>query len=288
MKRFFGVSPAFLLSLYGNDFIPEQVVEAVGIIKDLGFDSFQCEIVKKDKIALWEKGGAVKVYQAAHEANLNISQFVAHLMMDYFSNQDVLCSQEGLDEIRHILDICNLLNFKGQITVPVGPFDGIAKLSAEKRSYYTEKLIEKFRKIHEFVACTGNKMAVEVQPGSLIAGLDNIKYFINAVADDVGYNFDTGHAWASGALNLADFPEVLSAKIYGTHLCDNDGIINDSLCPGEGTINWEEVIHNLLESEYNGSWDLEIFTKPELTKENYLKGKNYLIGLLSEEKAVGS
>lgn len=284
MEQTFGVSPAFFLSLYGNDFIPEQVVKAVDIIKSLGFEAFQCEIVKEDKLSLWENGGAKKVYDAACQSNLVISQFVAHLMMEYFANREVLCSLRGIDEIKRIVDICDIMQFKGQITIPVGPFEGISELSAEKYIYYTEKLVEKIRTIYEYAAYAGNKIAVEVQPGSLISGLDNTANFISAVASDVGYNFDTGHAWASGAQNPAAFPKVFGKKIYGTHLCDNNGIINDSLCPGEGTINWGDVIHNLLESGYSGSLDLEIFTKPENTEEKYLKGMDYLKAIITSSQ----
>ena len=280
MKYLYGVSPAFLLSLYGNDFVPEQVADAAGTIKELGFDCFQCEIVKEDKLRLWLNGGAKKVFHAAVQNGLKMSQFVAHLMMEYYGNRELVCSEQGLDEIKQVVEICDIMQFKGQITVPVGPFEGISELSAEEHKFYTEKLAEKFRVYHECITNAGNKMAIEVQPGSLISGLENIKNFINSVSPDTGYNFDTGHAWASGDRNLQEFPKIFGRKIYGTHLCDNDGVVNDSLCPGEGTIPWEDVIRNLEQSGYSGSMDLEIFTKPENVKAKYGKGLEYIKSLL--------
>ena len=217
---------------------------------------------------------------AARNAGLEISQFVAHLMIEYSGSKEVLCSWAGLDEMKRVLDICSILQFKGQVTVPIGPFENDEKLTEAERLYYTEKLIEKFRTIYELAEEAGNPIAVEVQPHSLLGSVHGIIAFINAVAPDVGYNFDTGHAWASGSKNIADFPYLFKGKLFGTHLCDNNSITNDSLCPGEGTISWAPVISNLVHSGYTGSLDLEIFTVPDHVDEKYLKGKSFLQSFL--------
>ena len=54
---------------------------------------------------------------------------------------------------------------------------------------------------------------------------------------DTGYNLNTGHAWASGH-PVESFLKQLSGMILGTHLCDNDGVVNLSLRPGKGSINF--------------------------------------------------
>lgn len=274
----YGVSPAFLLSLFGDDFTPNQVVEAIPLIKELGFDCFQCEIVDAGKLKLWEDGGAEKVKQMAVDCGLIISQFVAHLMLNSFCSADVLCSNHGIDEMRRVFGICRILGFEGQVTVPVGPFK--YPENPEDKAYYVEAMRRKFGIINAMAEENSCRIAIEVQPDALVQGSEGIIGFIESVGDNVGYNYDTGHAWASGAANVAEFPTVFGSKLFGTHLCDNDGKVNLSLCPGEGTIDWPAAMNSLVKSGYPGSVDLEIFTTADKVREKYTKGKAYLSELL--------
>ena len=124
MKKYlFGVSPAYFLSKFGDNFTPDNVADSLSELHDLGMNNFQCEIVDKEKLKLWENGGAVKVSYSAVQNSLNISQFVAHFMLHSFCSKEVLCSDHGLDEMKQVFTICDILNFHGQVTVPMGPVD---------------------------------------------------------------------------------------------------------------------------------------------------------------------
>ena len=57
--------------------MPGDVISALPLVKEMGFDCFQCEIVSEDKLAFWEAGGAVAVAGTARKNGLQISQFVA-------------------------------------------------------------------------------------------------------------------------------------------------------------------------------------------------------------------
>ncbi|MBO5069956.1 MAG: sugar phosphate isomerase/epimerase [Roseburia sp.] len=277
----YGVSPAFLLSLFGEQFTPKDVVSAISLIRQLGFDCFQSEIVFADKITLWENGGAKAVSQTAEENELTMSQLVAHFMMEAFKDRESLFSDEGVSEITRVFQIADMMRFQGQVTIPMGPFRAIECLKEEEKQQCHVRLVEKMRVIMEIACHFGNPVAIEVQPRALISGVSEILGFLEEVGSGLGYNYDTGHAWASGAVDTAQFPLVLTDRLMGTHLCDNDGIVNLSLCPGEGTIDWATVMKNLVVSGYQGSIDLEIFTDAERVKEKYSAGKAYLDGLLS-------
>lgn len=269
----FGVSPAFLLSKFGDGFTPDQVCEALGHIKQLGFDCYQAEIVTDDKLTLWLAGGAKKVRETADEAGLYMSQFVAHFLLEAFKDEAAVLSEYGIAEMNQVFDITSVLREGAPITVPFGIYPGI-----ENQRIY-QAMVEKMRVIAAEAKKRGFKLSIEVQPGALIKGADGIRQFADSVGYDTGYNLDTGHAWASG-YDVVQYPKLLQGYIYGTHLCDNDGITNLSLRPGSSTIKFEQLLPILVESGYQSSFDLEIFTSPDKIDREYTDGLVYIKGIL--------
>lgn len=278
-RRKFGVSPALLISLYGNHFTPGEVVDALPLIRCMGFDCFQSEIVFDSMLPLWEKAAAA-VAAAAREQKIEMSQIVVHFMMDAFCDQRALFSAKGLAEMERVMKIANAMEFYGVITVPIGPFTGFDSLSNEEKILCRSRLTEKMLALAQLAQPLGNPVAIEVQPGALISGAKEISDFLKETS--LGYNYDTGHAWASGAKDTVQFPFLFGSRLLGTHLCDNDAVHNYSLCPGEGTIDWRSAVQNLINSGYQGSLDLEIFTEPSRVQEKYTAGKRYLEYLLED------
>jgi len=103
--------------------------------------------------------------------------------------------------------------------------------------------------------------------------LDNIK------EENLGICFDSGHMHChyKDEYNFDEFKN----KIYGVHLHDNDGTDDQHLLPFDGTINWEYIMEELKEANYNGPITLELIYWQEnlkyTPKEFYKKG--YEIGL---------
>ncbi len=182
--------------------------------------------------------------------------------------------------MEQVLKIADTMEFHGPITVPIGPFAGLDDLQSEGRTLCRRRLSKKMRALAQLARSLGNPVAIEVQPGALISGAKEISDFLKGTS--LGYNYDTGHAWASGAKDTVQFPLLFGRRLLGTHLCDNDAVHNLSLCPGEGTIDWRSTIQNLMNSGYQGSLDLEIFTEPSRVQEKYTAGKRYLEQLLED------
>jgi sugar phosphate isomerase/epimerase len=121
----------------------------------------------------------------------------------------------------------------------------------------------------------GLRLSVEVQPGAVAQGAQGILKFIDAIGYKTGYNLDTGHAWASGH-QVEYYPRLLGGAILGSHLCDNDGKVNLSLCPGEGTVNFPVLFEELSRSGYQGWFDIEIGCPADQVEAQYSKGLEYI------------
>ena len=89
----------------------------------------------------------------------------------------------------------------------------------------------------------------------------------------VGVCFDAGHNHCYNPTQRVcrDFKD----RIMAVHLHDNDGTRDAHNLPGDGTIDWNAVRQELLDSAYSGAWSLEIehnlteeFDKAILQKEH--------------------
>ena len=124
-------------------------------------------------------------------------------------------------------------------------------------------------------------MALEILPGAIVGGIDGfLRLCEHLGSDTLGFNFDTGHAWACKE-NLYLIPAKLGSRILGTHLCDNFGHENLSLRPGAGSIDWPWLIAALEACGYKGPWDIEIICEPEDTAIEYGTGCKFIENLLN-------
>ncbi len=74
--------------------------------------------------------------------------------------------------------------------------------------------------------------------------------------------FDTNHLLLG---THTDFIKAISGRIISTHVSDYDFINERHWLPGEGKVNWPELISALEQADYNGPWLYEISRKAEKT-----------------------
>jgi len=212
---------------------------------------------------------------------LKATQFVAHFMMEAFSNREKLFSDAGITEMQSVLEIVGRYEECGIITVPLGAFEAPRTPRIEDYRDFFDQCVEKIRALLEMVEGSGQRMALEILPSAVIGGIDGFMRLcdrLNAVT--LGLNFDTGHAWASKE-NLYLIPAKLGRQIQGTHLCDNFGNENLSLRPGAGSIDWPRLIEALRLSGYEGAFDIEIICKPEEARDEYDRARTFIASMLN-------
>jgi len=106
----------------------------------------------------------------------------------------------------------------------------------------------------------GMRFAVETM--SAMAQMEYLLALMELLDLDVaGINVDTGHS-NLGDLGAARAIRLAGDRLITTHLQDNHGQRDDHLPPGDGQIDWDDVVAALGEIAYRGCLMLELTDQP--------------------------
>lgn len=278
-----GVSPAYFISRFSDRFTPSDVALGLAEIAALGYRGFQPEIFHRDMLGLWLDGGVRLVRDRSRDLGLAPTQFVAHFLMKAFENQKGLTSDRAVEDMKSVLEIVALFDACQIVTVPLGPFEPVHDSRPDDYPAYWDRFADVLGSLLELVRQSGRKLALEILPSSLIRGIDGfLRLHEQLDSEDLGLNFDTGHAWASGE-DIYQVPGRLGHRILGTHLCDHFRHENHSLRPGAGSIDWPRMIGAFKTAGYTGSYDLEIICEPEHIQREYRKGRLFIETILNRQ-----
>jgi sugar phosphate isomerase/epimerase len=276
-----GVSPAFFISLFTNRFTADDMAAGLKTLAETGYEGFQLEVFHRETLPGWVQQGASLVRRESAERKLKATQFVAHFMIEAFASAETLYSDAGIEEMKSVLDIVDRFQECSIVTVPLGAFVAPRIPTTEDYPRFFDRCAEKIGLLLELVERSSRRMALEILPSAIIGGMDGFMRLCERLGTvTLGFNFDTGHAWASKE-NLCLIPAKIGKQILGTHLCDNFGNENLSLRPGAGSIDWPRLIETLRASGYEGSFDIEIICRPEETRHEYSKARSYIETLLN-------
>lgn len=279
-----GVSPAYFISKYGEDFSPDDIIHELPILQKMGFNAIQLEITKQEYLEQWDSDLIEKLSLRCNACSIDVSQVVAHHWITTFTSAEALSYGLIIDEIENFLQIASQLPNCKKLTVPLGRFIP-DKLAIAKYGYTVIKknLEEIFSDLCNRGSQKGISIVLELQPGSLIQGAAGFLRFLNEIGNPINlkYNLDTGHVNATREI-VELYPALLGDLIAGTHLCDNDSKENLSLTPGKGNLNWGNILSALKSINYQGSYDLEIICPSTQVKEEYEIGYKYLMEFLDK------
>jgi len=275
-----GVSPAFLLSKWGEGFGPGEYARSLPMVARLGFGAFQLEVFREGQLEAWTPEGCRLVRETALELGLVPTQLVGHFYQDRLSSGGGLSRREGLEPVKRLVEILGRFPECRVLTLPVGPagrdWDAPGAYHPERLRELLARLAAGLAAILEVVGRADRELALEILPFSLLGGTEGFLRLAEEVGSrSLGYNLDTGHLWACKEEPRVAIPR-LAGRILGTHLGDNFGNDNLKLRPGAGSIPWEGVIRALWASGYRGSLDLEIRCGAEELVREYSAGLSYL------------
>ena len=278
----FGVSPAYFLSAVGEKLTPETLIPELPRIRKLGFDAVEVEVYSAADLPSWESDSRV-LARALESEGLWVSQAVGHFLIDAFATAEALEGFGSVDSVLRLCEAAAALPGCSTIVLPIGAFSVITSdWSVHRYRSVWDRFVQSVSKILATVEHAGLRLSIEIQPGSLLTGSCGYLALCDALGTRrVGYNFDTGHAWAMKEC-LEVIPTRLAGLITGTHLCDNFGGDNLSLALGKGSISWNTVIASLLDSEYDGPLDIEVFCTRDELSEEYDRSREFLQRVANE------
>lgn len=143
---------------------------------------------------------------------------------------------ESMDEIKRALEIAETVPFRFLVQHLGMP--GVA--FSERKFEYALSSIEH---LHAFAKPLGVKVLLENIPNEVSAP-EKLVALIGALhLSDLGICLDFGHAhMMDGVLPAL---KVVKPYLCSTHVHDNDGVKDDHLFPGDGTIDWPEAMAEL-------------------------------------------
>ena len=225
--------PAVVISNYNEKC---SVYETIDAIKNAGFKNVFLEWYNKD----WEVNQEEQL-KYAKEKGLNI--IFAHL--GYQNIDDLWIDEETgiVDRYKNDIKIC----YKNNIPMVI-----MHLTSKSEAPMYNVVGLKRVKEICDYAKSLNVKVAFENTKikGYLNYVIENIKN------DNVGICFDSGHFHAHFHDDL-DFDKFKN-RIFAIHLHDNDQSKDRHLLPFDGTIDWNNLINKLKESNYDGPVTLEI------------------------------
>ncbi len=273
----FGVSPAYFISRFSDRFSCRDIARCLPDIRASGFDMFQPEVFHAADLDAWRSSGAALIGWAARASGLGTSQTVGHCLLHAFETPEALASDFGLVETEMLLEGMRRLTHCDVLTVAIPPFrpSAAAQLTAGAWAGFRARFTDKLGRMLELAERSGCRLALEVLPGSLVGGTEGfLRLHAELGSAALGYNFDTGNAWAAREW-VPLVPAQLGSRIFGTHLKDNTHD-EQALGPGKGSIPWRETLAALRAAGYTGSLDVELRCAAELAVGEYEQALAYL------------
>jgi sugar phosphate isomerase/epimerase len=114
-------------------------------------------------------------------------------------------------------------------------------------------------------------------PHLLFGNTSDILWILDGInSAEVGACLDTGHAYLGG--DMHNLVHKLAGHLRMIHAHDNGGADDNHLPPGDGKINWNKFLRDLVDIRFRGAFILEMAGNddPAVTMSNARRGRSYL------------
>ncbi len=121
----------------------------------------------------------------------------------------------------------------------------------------------------------GIGLLVEPRVGEVVPNSDAMLRMLEQVNDDnLGVILDIGHQHAQKEM-IPLAIEKLGRHMRYVHIADNDGRDNRHLVPGNGNVDWDEVLRLLAHRGFDGYFSVDLEQLPDL-KQKFMETKRFL------------
>lgn len=152
-------------------------------------------------------------------------------------------------------------------------------IGAEEREEQIKYSMQGLDELAEFAHRHGAVIAVEDLPRTCLGNTADELIRLISVNDKLRVCFDTNHLLSDNNIN---FMEKLSDKIVTLHVSDYDFTDEKHWLPGEGLVDWAQLLSTLKKINYDGVWMYELgLTSPktltrsrDLTFDDFVRNAN--------------
>jgi sugar phosphate isomerase/epimerase len=126
-----------------------------------------------------------------------------------------------------------------------------------------ENAVEVLNEVSRACRERGAALVLENMLPHLFSGrVRDLLWVLGALATtEVGICLDTGHAHLSG--DLRTVAHKLSGHLWMMHATDNHGRTDEHLPPGDGQIDWQRLLRQMLRIGFRGAIMLEVAGRPD-------------------------
>lgn len=265
-----GVSPAFFFSHHGPGFGPDEIRRDLSLLSAMGYEGFQAEIFDAGAGIAWTRQAVRNLNDAGRLEGMSCTAFVAHFLGASFATRTALETFSVDAPVRQTIEAAAGIDGNAVFALPLLPFSGTDDPADPNVEVYG-LLRTALGRLATAVQAAGLRLALELTRGNALGGSRAfIELCSTPVFGELGLVFDTGHFQVMGE-TVDSLPELFGDRILATHLCDNDGLVKLSLCPGSGSVPFDRTIEGLAASAYGGSLDVEIVCPADKVQAEYTR-----------------
>lgn len=231
------------------------LIEALAAIRGAGFHRIEiCSL--PSHLDYHDRDACVAAARRLAELELDPYSFHAPFAprIDITALDDAARS-EALAEIERALEAAARLGARHFVLHP-GPES--SELPRAERLDRMERGAESLDRIAARCRALGPRLVLENMLSHLFAGhVRDLLWLLGALAStEVGICLDTGHAQLSG--DLRTVAHKLKGHLWMLHANDTRGQFDDHLPPGDGVVDWSDLLRQLREIGFEGALVLEV------------------------------
>lgn len=230
--------------------------EALRTLYECGWMAFEASTEHLEQIETDDEPDARIEETQECLGRLGLSMPQAHaLIRANVADPDEEKRQLDIKRLQRHFEIAARLGVKNVVIHPGGA-QGYTTRAERKRS--TAHNVEAFRRLGDLAGELGLRIGIEnmmrretATPYGLLDLLDAIDH------PAIGITLDTSHANVVG-LDIPATVREFGPRLVATHISDNDGSGDQHRTPGNGHINWVQVMRAFQTAGYDGLFNLEI------------------------------
>lgn len=260
-------------------FYQQNILDCLASVRASGFSMIEicsspAHLDYHDRAAV--EAAAAKIHELGMEAYSFHAPFSDQIDI---ASQDATQSAAAVSEILLAAEAAALLKVHYFVIHPGPEFSN--EISAGERLARMENVVASLNTVAARCRELGIMCVLENKlPHLLFGNTSDILWILDAIStSEIGACLDTGHATIAG--DIFTLLHKLAGHLRLIHAHDNDGHSDIHRTPGDGVIDWEKLLRDLVQAQFHGAFILELSSEQDMeaTLAKARRGRQFLRAL---------